>query len=131
MSGVDDDAAVLEMALGVAAPGEPVVRVRHVREVVALALTGGSGDWIDRVEMVNVQRVADGATWGDEVARGGAIRVVPRDAPEDAREIDIRDVERGLRMALRDGMIADVEEMDAADADVALQLAMWRRVVFG
>lgn len=105
-----------------------LLRRRHVRAVLEEAFVGGSLYWADRIEAVTPER---GATWSDEVVRGGTIRVIPRDDPEYAREINIAAVVRGLQQALWAGFVRDVDYIDAGEADSVLQLAMWGEVIYG
>jgi hypothetical protein len=107
----------------------PSVTNEMVDDILSTALDGITY-WATRAEIVGE---APGAKWAsDALTRGGALRIsIFEDKP---RMLTLAAFQRGIRAAARHrGLTVEAfyETHDAGDADLAVQFALFRTVVYG
>ena len=117
---------------------EIVLKEEDIDDIMVTALEGGINYWCDEAEVVENKRVAD---WGHEqIARGGALIIHDAEST-DCWELNLEKFLNGVKMWIEHGyadeagaiynLELDCGNIDAVQADIIIQFALFGDVVFG
>lgn len=113
------------------------VTANDIDDIMCAALEGGICYWCDKAEVIGDYL---GEFASEQISRGGALRLY--DCEEDERYFLNRDkLLNGIKLAYEGGYYSDYEwcdgttldccQIDAAVADVIVQLALFNDVIYG
>ena len=116
---------------------ELTITHEDIDDIMCTALEGGITDWCGSAKVVGEYL---GEYASEQIARGGKLLLY--DMVEDQEyELDREDILKGIKMAVEEGYYDDYEwydgktldtcNVDAAVADVIVQLALFEDVVYG
>ena len=115
-----------------------VLTDENIDDIMSSALDGGISYWCRKVEVVEDEYLGEYSS--EQIARGGSLRLY--DAEEDTVYTLTKEMlVRGLQLAYKNGYansdhwvkdgFVDTGEIDAVDADVIVQCAIFEDVIYG
>lgn len=112
---------------------EDKITRNYIEDVLSMAFAGGvTAEWLQWVEESPAHCVCDEDTaFSKYVANGGAIRIKPEG--ESSRVLDREEMEKGIflySLYHNKGELPDIMEMDAESADMIVQYALFKCLVY-
>jgi hypothetical protein len=106
----------------------------NIGDILAAAFEGGINYWCDEVKVVD-DNYMDARFASDAVSRGAIVKLHLSDYEDPVPELLTRKtIVKGIEMAaIAHGLSVDefIENHDAEDADMAVQFAVFGKLVFG
>lgn len=105
---------------------------QDIDDIMCTALEGGINQWVDR-KPVPYGMDFRGADYAHEVlTRGGSLLIATDDEPDELHELTLEKFLAGIQMYMdRYGFIDDAANVDAGDADMIVQFALFGKLVYG
>lgn len=103
---------------------------QDIDDIMSTALEGGINYWCCKAEVLESQYYGEYAS--DQISRGGSLRLYDAES-DDTWVLNLDNLMSGIIKAIESGYVSsdDLDDWDAADADAAVQCALFGDLVFG